>query len=329
MHIDTYIYIIGTYSVQKYHQGLRFKRWDFSRSYRNLKTTAFFRPDRTNLFLFMVMRVGVYRPCLSDKWLLKVLRTDVSIHQTIIVRAILGYSWLIIWLISYDIDIVLYIQSCNNTAGCTWNVSCTEICGVSPTKNRRWWLYKRWQCCSWKVAINDVMATLRLRYDGGDGMSHIHPLTRSHCHTVTRTRGHSLGHSFIPSFVHTLLIHTFPRTCIRRGRLPTINVIDAEDSACWLMWVTNITACSQVTWSMSLVVDCYRPPCHTLTCSTLKIMHVDWMGVPNIATCNQVAYVMLPVLSVWLTPKVAYVIEPLAAHQRVRRCCCSRSCCLI
>ena len=52
----------------------------------------------------------------------------------------------------------------------------------------------------------------------GDG---IHPLTRSHCHEMYEwvvselmREGHSLGHSFIPSFVHSLLIHTFPRSYI-------------------------------------------------------------------------------------------------------------------
>ena len=38
----------GILSVQKRHQGLKNKRWDFQRSYKSLKTAVILRPDLTN-----------------------------------------------------------------------------------------------------------------------------------------------------------------------------------------------------------------------------------------------------------------------------------------
>ena len=38
----------GILSVQKRHQGLKIERWDFRRSYKNLKAAVVLRPDRIN-----------------------------------------------------------------------------------------------------------------------------------------------------------------------------------------------------------------------------------------------------------------------------------------
>ena len=40
----------GILSVQKRHQGLKNKRWDFQRSYKSLKTAVILRPSLTNFF---------------------------------------------------------------------------------------------------------------------------------------------------------------------------------------------------------------------------------------------------------------------------------------
>ena len=40
----------GILSVQKRHQGLKIKRWDFRRSYKSLKTAVVIRPDWQNFF---------------------------------------------------------------------------------------------------------------------------------------------------------------------------------------------------------------------------------------------------------------------------------------
>ena len=60
----------GILSVQKRHQGLKNKRWDFQRSYKSLKTAVILRPDLTNFFTVS----GNLLPDLQRK--LRYLQTD-------------------------------------------------------------------------------------------------------------------------------------------------------------------------------------------------------------------------------------------------------------
>ena len=110
--------------------------------------------------------------------------------------------------------------------GRTWNVGCTEICGVLPTKSNRekprvsvimlimmvMMTMMMMMMMMMMVMVMMVMVMLVLLDAGdgsGDGMLRIHPLTRSHCPTVTRTFGHSLGFSFIYSFPHSFTHYSF------------------------------------------------------------------------------------------------------------------------
>ena len=101
--------------------------------------------------------------------------------------------------------------------------------------------------------------------------------THSLGHTVTRSHGHWVTHSFIHSLIRSLTTHSDIPSFMHS----VMSTADhqCEDSA---LGVTNIAACSQMTWSMSPVSSAWSTPSvidHTLTCSTLKAVHADWMGV--------------------------------------------------
>ena len=103
-----------------------------------------------------------------------------------------------------------------------------------------------------------------------------HSVTLSHGHTDTGSLTRSLIHPSIHSFVHSLLIYTFPRSCIQWCRLPTINVKivhwERPISQRALRWLGRCPRCHQRGRRRLL-----STPCHTLTCSTVKVVHADWV----------------------------------------------------
>ena len=141
--------------------------------------------------------------------------------------------------------------------GCSWEVTTNDEIGDATIKVSVMLLIMMIMMIMMMMMM--VMLVMMLEMLVMAVVTVCYTFTHSLGHTVTRSYGHWVTHSVTHSFVHSLIRSLTTHSYIPSFMHSVMSTADhqCEDSA---LGVTNIAACSQVTWSMSPVSSEWSTP---------------------------------------------------------------------